>query len=169
MADKYLKIGSNGHSQEVEGLTTSAGAGDSGKIPALNASGEIDETMIPSSVGATSFSVEASEALTAGPVNLFDDGGTLKMRKADASDNGKPADGFVTGSVASAASGTFYYSGILSGLTGLTQGAKYFLATTAGTVTTTVPTGASEVVQGVGRAKSATEIVWEQGEIYERA
>jgi hypothetical protein len=169
MANKYLQIGSNGHPQEVEATVTSGGAGDADKIVALNSSGEIDETMIPASIGATTFSVEASEALTAGPVNLWDDGGTLKMRKADASDNGKPADGFVTSSVSSGVSGTFHYGGILSGLTGLTLGAKYYLATTAGTVTTTAPTGSGEVVQSLGRAKSATEIVWEQGEVYERA
>jgi hypothetical protein len=167
MANKYLKIGTNGHPIEVEATVTSAGAGDSGKIPALNTSGEIDETMIPASVGANSFSLTASESLTAGPVNLFDDAGTLKMRKADATDNGKPANGFVKGSVTSGASGTFYYSGILSGLSSLTLGARYFLSTTAGDVTTTVPTGSGNIVQFLGVAKSATEIVFDPATIIE--
>lgn len=164
MAEKFL-TNNAGRLTEVEGLTTSAGAGDAGKIPALNASGEIDETMLPASVGATSFSVTASEALTAGPVNLWNDSGTLKMRKADATTAGKEADGYVTGSVSSGASGTFYYgSGVITGLTGLTIGTIYFLSTTAGAVTSTAPSSAGNVVQRLGKAKSTTELVFAPGE-----
>ena len=38
---KFLKIGSDGMPTEEAGITTSAGAGDSGKIPALDGGGKL--------------------------------------------------------------------------------------------------------------------------------
>lgn len=49
--------------------------------------------------------------------------------------------------------------GIISGaLTGATPGAVYYLDTTAGAITTTVPTGSADVVLEVGYAKNATDL-----------
>lgn len=47
-AAKYIKLVS-GELQEASTVETSAGAGDAGKIPNLNSSGQIDSSMIPSS------------------------------------------------------------------------------------------------------------------------
>lgn len=46
--DKYLQVGSSTDFQEKQAVQTSAGAGDAGKIPALNSSGLIDTSMLPS-------------------------------------------------------------------------------------------------------------------------
>ena len=46
MAAKYIKNNS-GQLAEVEATTTSAGAGDAGKIIGLDSSGKIDTSMMP--------------------------------------------------------------------------------------------------------------------------
>lgn len=51
------------------------------------------------------------------------------------------------------------YLGHLGQLTGLTVGATYYLATTAGGVTTTAPSGAGNFVQKLGKAVTATELI----------
>lgn len=156
MADKYLKVGSNGLPAEQAALDSSSGAGDAGKIVALNSSGQIDPTMI----GTTeSLSLVASEDLSPGDfVNFWNDTGTLKMRKATNTGIGTKADGYVKASVLTAASGIVYRdNGIISGLSSLTVGAVYFLGT-AGGVTSTVPTGAGVIIQPIGKGKTSTEI-----------
>lgn len=48
--------------------------------------------------------------------------------------------------------------GVLTGFTGLTAGARYYLSTTAGTITATIPTGTGNTVVQAGYAKSATAL-----------
>jgi hypothetical protein len=158
MADKYLGIGSDGLPTEVEGKVTSAGAGDAGKIPALDSSGKLDTTLMPAGVGQNVSSIVASEALAAGDyVNIWNDAGAVKVRKADNS-NARRAHGFVRASVAMAATATVYGAGELNDQrTGLTLGSEYFLGT-AGGVVTAAPTAAGSIVQAVGVAESATAI-----------
>ena len=43
---KFIKQNGSGYMQEENALTTSAGAGDANKIPALNASGFLDQTIV---------------------------------------------------------------------------------------------------------------------------
>lgn len=143
---------------------SSAGAGDAGAIVALDAAGKIDSSMMPSGVGADSCVCDASENLAAGDlVNLWDDSGTIKARKADATAVGKEADGFVSGAVTSGASATVILDGTIAGLSGLTIGAFYYLATTGGAITAAAPSATGNVYQPVGKAKSATELVFERG------
>lgn len=166
MANKYLRLDTTtGLPTETEGLVTSSGVGDAGKIPALDASGKLDTTVMPSGVGAQTKTLVASENLADGDwVNVWDDSGTPKMRKADASAAGKAADGYVLAAVTSGASGTCYLSGTNSHVTGLTGGSRYFLSpSTPGVATATVPTGAGQVVQILGRAVSATELPFQPG------
>jgi len=161
MAEKYLKRGTGSADlQEVEGQASSAGVGDAGKLVALNPSGKLDGTLFPTGVGEEIITLEASEALSAGDfVNVWDDAGTPKMRKADATATGKAADGFVVAPVSAAVAGTFYAMGALNDqLSGLTPGAIYYLATTAGTATVTRPTATGNIIQRVGRAVNATTI-----------
>lgn len=161
MADKYLKTGTGSADvQEQEAQASSAGAGDAGKIVALDGSGKLDETMFPAGFGSPTVSLTASEALSAGDfVNVWDDAGTPKMRKADATTTGKAADGFVLSSVTSGSSGTFYALGELNdGLSTLTVGAIYYLGTTAGAAVTTRPSATGNVVQRLGRAISTSSI-----------
>lgn len=162
MAQKFLILDA-GRTKQLEASTTSAGAGDAGKVPGLDGSGRLDQSMMPVGVGPDTATITASENLAAGDlVNVWDDSGTTKIRKADATAEGKEADGFVLASVTSGQSGLVYFDGTISGLSGLTRGARYFLsADTPGAITTTPPSSTGNVVQRVGKAKSATELVFE--------
>lgn len=143
-------------------VNTSAGAGDAGKLPKLDAGGKLASSMMPAGLGADVRTVVASEAISAGNlVNLWSNAGTINARKADATVAGKEAHGFAQAAIASAASGEITFDGTISGLTGLTVGARYFLATTAGGITTTPPSAAGNIVQVVGVAPSATELIFE--------
>ena len=116
MAAKYIKNDS-GQLAEVEATTSSAGSGDAGKIVGLDSSGRIDQTMMPTGVGSETEAMIASETLSAGDiVNIFNDAGTRKARKADNS-NARRAHGFVLAGVTSAATATVYMEGALTGLT----------------------------------------------------
>ena len=164
MAQKFLRMLA-GVIAELEALVTSAGAGDAGKIPALDATGKLDNSLMPVGIGADSKILPASENLAAGDkVNVWNDSGTAKARKADATVAGKEANGFVLAAVTSGANATVYFDGTNTQLSGLSPGAVYYLATTAGGVTTTPPSGSGNIVQRVGRALSATELTFEPGE-----
>lgn len=159
----YLKINTtSGLIEEEAGIDTSAGAGDSGKIVGLDSTGRINQNMMPTGIGADLKSLVASEALSAGDfINVFDDAGTIKMRKADATTSGKQVDGYVNAAVTSGASGDAYFEGLNTALTGLTGGARYFLSTTAGGAVATPPSGSGNTVQYVGKAVSTTELAFE--------
>lgn len=155
--DKFL-YNNGGTVTEKSAIQSSAGAGDAGKIPALDSSGRIDNSMMPVGIGADTQSITASEALAAGDmVNVWNSTGA-KVRKADASTAGKEAHGFVLAAVSSGASATVYFEGTITGLTGLTPGAQFLSAATAGTATATAPTGSGQVVQRVGFATSPTTL-----------
>lgn len=142
---------------EVAATQTSAGAGDAGKIPALDANGLLAVTMMPSGVAADVASLVTSENLAAGDlVNIFNNGGTPTARKADASVAGKEAHGFVLAGTTSPAAATVYLSGPNTGCSGLTAGNLYLSDATPGKPTATAPSTSGHVVQRVGVAYSAT-------------
>lgn len=176
-----------GRIKMIATIATSAGAGDAEKIPSTNASGVLDPTLLnaatsgankiplldgsgrldpstmPAGVGQDAKSIEASETLAAGDlVNVWNDSGTSKVRKADATAEGKEANGFVLAGVASAATATVYFEGRITGLSSLTPGERQYLsAASPGLTTATAPSAAGNVVQLVGVAVSATEIDFE--------
>jgi hypothetical protein len=152
-----------GRKTEIAGVVTSAGAGNDGDIPALDSTGRLDTTVMPIGVVADNKSIVSSESLSAGNfVNVWDDGGTIKVRKADATAAGKEADGFVLAGVTAPAAALVYFEGTNTQLTSLTLGARYYLDTTAGAVVaTTPPSGSGNVVQYIGRAVSTTELTFE--------
>ena len=162
MADKYIKNNS-GQLAEVEATVTSSGAGNAGDIVALDASGKLDTTVLPTGIGAQTKLAATSENLSAGDlVNLYNDSGTIKARKADAS-NGRRAHGFVLASVTSPNNATVYLDGSITGLTGLTPGAIYYLSgSTAGAIVSTAPSTSGHISQEVGVALSATELHFEE-------
>ena len=142
----------------VNSKTSSAGAADSGKVVALDASGKIDNSMMPTGIGADTASIVTSENLAAGNlVNIYNVAGTATARKADATTSGKEGHGFVLASTTSPEAATVYFEGSNTGVTGLTPGVQ-FLAITAGTVSATAPSGSGNVVQRVGFATSATAL-----------
>ncbi len=162
MAEKYLKQNA-GALEEVEGQVTSAGAGDAGKMVALDAAGKIDSTLLTASAAEDTLAITVEEAsgLSAGDlINIFDNAGA-KARLADAS-NGRVAHGFVKSAFANAATATIYKEGTNDQLTGMTPGANQYLsASTPGAVTEVAPTGTGETVQKTGIAFSATDLDWE--------
>ncbi|MEE3507727.1 hypothetical protein QN399_15935 [Pseudomonas sp. 10C3] len=150
-----------GRTKQIFGIQTSAGAADAGKIPALDATGKIDTSMMPTGIGANSVSVPASEAIGAGKfVNLWSNAGVLSMRLADNS-NGRPAHGYVNTAVASAGTGTAYrLNTVNAGLTGLVAGGDYWLGLAGGVLTAALDPVADtgKLDQYLGLAKSATEL-----------
>jgi len=158
MADKYL-YNNQGTITEKAATVVSTGVNEAGKIVALDSTGKLDNSVLPVGVGPDTKILPAAEALGAGDfVNIFNDAGTVKVRKADATTAGKEANGFVLSAVTAGADATVYFEGTNNQLSGLTGGAVYFLSTTAGGVTSTAPSSSGNVVQRIGRALSATEI-----------
>lgn len=163
-AGKIVALNTSGvlDSTIVNSVTTSAGAGDSGKLLALDGSGKMDSSFLPTGVGADTAAITASEALSAGDlVNVHYSTGQ-KVRKADATTSGKDAHGFVLASVSNGASATVYFEGSNTALSSLT-GSVYYLSTTAGAITTTAPSGSGNVVQRVGFATAATTLNFQSG------
>lgn len=146
----------------VEVETVQTGGGPSANlVPSLNAAGQLDVTMMPTGIGADTSVIEADGALAAGDfVNLYNDGGIPKVRKADATALATVAHGFVLDAVANAANATVYWEGTNTAVTGQTPG-KVFLSTSAGLASTTAPAASANIVQCIGIATSATTINFE--------
>jgi len=64
--------------------------------------------------------------------------------------------GFAVAAAAAAGAVSIQENGVMAGFTGLTAGARYYLNTTAGAVTSTIPSGTGNTIVQVGYAKSAT-------------
>lgn len=149
----------NGVLQMVVPATT-GGVGSAGQIPALDPStGLLALSMMPSGIGPTTVSVPTSAALAAASplVNIYNASGTATSRPADSTAVGSEANGFVLAAFGNGATATVYTGGLITGLSGLTVGAFYYLGT-AGALTATPPSTAGNVVQYVGKALSATTL-----------
>jgi hypothetical protein len=160
-ADKIPALNASGvlDASIVNATTSSVGAADAGKVAALDGSGRLDTSVLPVGIGADTVAIVASENLAAGDlINVWNDGGTAKIRKADASTQGKDAQGFVLASVTSGNSGTVYFEGSNTQMTSLTPGLQFLSSTTPGKTTTTAPTAAGTIVQRVGFATSDTSM-----------
>lgn len=133
------------------GTVDDDGTGDTAKAGGDKINDNFDELY-----GAT---LTASEAISAGHfVNIHASSGA-KVRKANATDDTKPCDGYAPAAISNGASGEVYCPGKrITGLSGLTPGAVYYLDTTGGQITATAPSGAGNLVQRVGVAVSATEL-----------
>lgn len=158
MADKYIRNNA-GTLTEVEAKVTSAGAGDAGKIVALDGAGRIDNSVLPVGVGRDTQQLTAGEGLSAGNyVNINPTGFTV--RRADATTAGKHAHGFVLDTVLSGVTVTVYFEGTNTAVTGQTAG-DVFLSTTPGIGAATPPSGSGNIVQRIGVATSATTVNFE--------
>lgn len=172
-----------GRVKQVIAIATSAGVGDAEKIPSTNASGVLDPTLLnaattgnnkvlmtksdgtldpavmPAGVGASVTNIICSESLAAGNVvNIWNDGGTEKVRKADATTVGKEVHGYVNAAYTSGDSAAVYASDKITGLSGKTAGARQYLSTTPGVLTQTAPTAVGNISQCVGVAHNATSV-----------
>lgn len=160
----YVKL-ENGRPVLKAALAASSGAGDAGKIPKLDSTGRIDQTMMPVGIGADAKVFTAAEDISARALVHVNSSGQIV--NADAS-NDRQAVGFVTDAIANAGTGTVYFDGTISGLSGLTAGARYFLSdsTPGGIITTAPTTGAGKCSQEIGTATSTTELSFEPQTAY---
>jgi len=159
--DLFLRLVS-GDITEIAGTQTSAGAGNAGDIVSLDAAGLLDLSLFPAGIGPDIQIITASEALSAGDfVNVWDDSGAFKVRKADATSAGKRAHGFVLAAVSSAAPATVYFEGKNTQVTSVTPATIYLSTTTPGGFQTTPPTGSGNISQPIGVGTSATTINFE--------
>src|SRR6056300_1694087 len=106
--------------------------------------------------GATLFKGQAGEALSKGDVVYISgiSGNTTVVSKADADDATKmPAFGIVAEDASNNASATVYTFGSLTGLdtSSFSEGDELFVSTTAGTLTSTAPTGESSKLQKIAK------------------
>ena len=152
-----------GKTKQMQGKAASTGAPDAGALVALDDTGRLDQSVMPLGIGVQVDILPASEALDAGDfVNIFDDAGAAKVRKADNS-NGRAADGFVTTAVAVSADATVHpLDGVNAAMSALSPGKEYWLGT-AGDVTGTPldetdPANANKISQQLGKALSVTEL-----------
>ena len=148
----------------VNSKTTSTGASDSGKVVALDSTGRIDTSCMPVGIGADTATIITSETLVAGDlVNVYSNGGVATCRKADASTSGKEAHGFVLTGFSSAANAVVYFEGTNTQMTSLTPGRQYLSAVTPGKSSATAPTATGQTVQIVGFAVSTTAMNFQSG------
>lgn len=180
---KFIKNNAGTLTEEAA-LLTSAGGTDSNKVPALNdqgilddsiinasvsssankiakydASGKLDQSVMPPGIGPDTGVVLASETLAAGDlVNIYNNASVANCRKADGSASGKEAHGFVLAAVTSGQNATVYFEGTNNQCTSLTPGPQFLSGTTAGKPNSTAATGTGKVVQRVGFATSTTSM-----------
>lgn len=117
---------------------------------------------MPSGTGTEQVSAIATEAITSGSVvNLYDNGGTLSARLANAATRLR-AVGFVLETKSSGQSINVLIEGSITGLVSIVIGAPYFLsATSPGNFSTTPPNIAGQISQEVGVGISATILTFE--------
>lgn len=159
-ADKYIALDTTtGRLRQVSATDQSTGAAQAGDVVALDATGKLDPSLLPSGVGGGGqvVAINTTEALTAGDwVNIFNSSGQKACRKALAQDATKPAHGYVLESYGSGVLANVYIGGVNSkiALTGFAVadiGARAFLSpTTSGGTTKTMPQTAGQLVQAVG-------------------
>lgn len=106
--------------------------------------------------------LQAYEVLSYGNcVALVNDAGTAKFRKANATNNTKPAFGFVN-TPGTTAIGSYVEVicgvGLLQSVGGLTPGTRYFLSTTDGVITNGAPVAAGNIEQVLGVAITASRL-----------
>ncbi len=147
----------------LNGTVVSSGAGSASQTPILDSTGRLDQSTMPVGIVPDTAAITASEALSAGDlVNIWNNAGAFAVRKADASTSGKEAHGFVLSAVASAGTASVYFEGSNTQATGLTPGIRFLSDSVPGGTVAAAPTGTGKIVQQVGVAVSATTLNFEQ-------
>jgi hypothetical protein len=161
MAAKTYLQQFGGRLKQIAATVISTGAANAGDIVALTDAGVLDISLMPTGIGPNTWSGPATEAIGSGKVvNIYWSSGVASARLADASSAGKRAVGYAPTGVASGATVTVYFGGANSQVSGLTGPDVFLSASTPGGVTSTIPTGAGQVVQRLGVAASATSFMF---------
>lgn len=154
---KFLVINDSTQGVEEKAPVTSGGVSNAEQIPALDAAGRLSNDMMPVGVAPETKTGNAFEALNANDLVYFKTDGTVA--KASGASGGNYAQGWVETSVTLGNPAVVHFEGTITGLSGLTIGATYFLDdATAGGITATAPVGTNKLRQVVGTAISATEL-----------
>jgi len=156
-APKYLKRDTtSGNVAEVIATETGPAAE---VVVSTTSGGTIDPSLLPAASAATAV---AGESINAGAyvyIKLSGSPAVPTLFNAVWSSGGNQAIGFVLSSYTTSQTATYYDAGVNSALTALTVGDRYYGdKSTAGGVTTTVPTGAGVLSQFLGYATSTTAI-----------
>ncbi len=148
-------------------IASSTGASDAGKIVKLNESGLIDATMLGSAPSAT-----AGEAITSGDlVYLYNDSGTVKLAKADASaaNGSKRAMAIAVTSGQSGSPVSYVTNGLATRTThgyGAPGTQLYLSAAAPGDCASAPPSSSGYLVQAVGVVKDDNTIQFSLGMLY---
>lgn len=150
MADKYVRL-TAGELVEIE-ASALGGTGHENEIPALDGSGLLDVSMMPTGIAPEVVTCKAHEAVAAGElVNLFLDSGELKAQLACAA-TGLRADGYVlTAQPTPGSNCTVFLEGTITATTLTTVGARLWLSDTPGATTETAPSDSGHIVQTIGK------------------
>lgn len=160
MAAKTFTRLENGKLKSQKAIISSTGAANDGDLIALDSTGRIDPSVLPVGVGPDIKVIEATEALNAGDyVNIFNDGGTEKVRLADNS-NSRDAHGFVKDAASIAANASVYFEGPNDDLSGLTPGQRVYLGTAGQIISVPLDpnTEGGKIHQFLGIAIDATTV-----------
>lgn len=157
---KYVGLNA-GQLEEVAGTVISTGVTEAGNIPALDGTGRLDVSVMPVGIGPDTQSMVSSENFSAGAlVNVWDDGGVNKARKADCS-NGRKCHGFVLSSSTSGDTVLVYFEGVNTAVSVAgAPGATMYLST-AGAASATPPSTAGYISQEIGTMASTTALNFE--------
>lgn len=137
--------------------TQVGGAGAEEKIPALDNAGRLAVSMMPTGIAPEVKVGNAFEAIAANALVYIKSDGTVA--NATAAVSGHYAKGWSQSAVSTGQPVTVQFEGTMTGLSGLTIDATYFLSSTvAGGITATAPTGSGTLWQEIGTAISATEL-----------
>lgn len=163
---KVLIINSDNDVSEYTPLETSSGASDGGKFATLKqTTGRFDMSVMPAEFEQTVVTLPFSEGVSAGDfLNIWDDSGTVKFRKADGSSISKKAEYFALEAKTAGQSGAGYKKGVNNQLSNLTKGAIYVLSDTVPggvLLKSSAPTTTGHILQILGKATSATEMLVE--------
>ncbi len=166
MSEKFLKY-DNGELVQKSSISQSLGTSDGGKLIALDpVTGKLHQSLMPSGIGADTTSIVASENLNAGDlINIWDDGGVAKARKANNSTKATRAMGFVLDSVLANQVALIYHEGNNNQLSNLVAGEILYLDGNSGAVTNAPPATPNSISQKVGYATSPTSMNVEFGQI----
>ena len=137
------------------GIPPSARGAADGVAP-LDGDGKLPAGVMPDAQTLTSIerSFTTGEALAVGDVCRLNSNGQMVKAQADAEANAIGLIGMATEAIANGTSGVFLLRGEIES-TGLSVGAEYYLATTAGEITSTRPSTEGEIVRLVGYALAA--------------
>lgn len=152
----------NGIWQQVAGLVTSTGASDAGKLIETGSDGKIDPSLMPPGIAANQKIANANGGIAIRDLVYIESAGTIA--KASAASGGKPAQGWALATVTTGQPVAMQTEGVITGLSGLTPGAEYFLSDATPGQLMISPGPASNLTgkfaQSLGYALSATELDW---------